>query len=64
MRKRKDARPVFCECGCCGCYHPKEWYGDCRDDSQRLCLDEIEAKFGPLNFDIIPLAVEDGNEGS
>jgi hypothetical protein len=24
------------ECGCCGCYHPAEFAGDCRDDVNRL----------------------------
>jgi hypothetical protein len=23
------------ECGCCSCYHPPEFTGDCRDDSNR-----------------------------
>lgn len=22
-------------CGCCGAYHPKAFYGDCRDDANR-----------------------------
>lgn len=32
---------VYVECGCCGRYHPQEWYGDCRDDAHRFSLDEI-----------------------
>ena len=24
------------ECGCCGAYHRPEFYGDCRDDSERF----------------------------
>lgn len=23
------------ECGQCGCYHPINWTGDCRDDAHR-----------------------------
>ena len=23
------------ECDCCGCYHPADYAGDCRDDERR-----------------------------
>ena len=23
------------ECGCCGCWHRKDYYGDCRNDEER-----------------------------
>ncbi len=26
---------VIYECGFCGCYHPWDWDGDCRDDENR-----------------------------
>ena len=29
-------KKVFFECGCCGCYHPDNFEGDCRDDSNRI----------------------------
>lgn len=29
----------FVECGCCGAYHRADFYGDCREDSERF--DEI-----------------------
>lgn len=25
----------FIECGCCGCYHRDDFYGDCRENSER-----------------------------
>lgn len=24
------------ECGCCGCYHRLDYWGDCRNDSERF----------------------------
>lgn len=30
-----NGAPVLYECGCCGCYHPWSWDGDCRDDANR-----------------------------
>ena len=34
------------ECGGCGCYHPWEWQGDCRDDANRFgAPEDYEAKF-------------------
>ena len=38
--------PKFYNCGICGCWHPAEWDGDCREDKNRFALDEIEAKYG------------------
>lgn len=40
----------FYECGCCGCYHPVNWDGDCRDDENRFAADELDAKFGGSQF--------------
>jgi len=31
----------FYECGICDCIHPWLWNGDCRDDANRLSLDEL-----------------------
>lgn len=30
---------TFVECGCCGCFHPTDFAGDCREDDERF--DEI-----------------------
>jgi hypothetical protein len=32
----------FYECEICGAIHPWEWDGDCRDDSARYALDNLE----------------------
>ena len=32
---------VFIECADCGYYHPEDFYGDCRDDSNRFSYDEL-----------------------
>lgn len=34
--KRKPSCTTGYECGICGCYHPADWDGDCRDDSNRF----------------------------
>jgi hypothetical protein len=26
---------TFTECGCCGAYHRTDFFGDCREDSER-----------------------------
>jgi hypothetical protein len=31
----------FIECGCCGSYHRADYFGDCRNDSERLELENI-----------------------
>lgn len=60
MNESKKTRR-FVECGCCGCYHLHDYWGDCRDDKNRFSLDDI-----PDNDDIIFLQDEDmediGNE--
>jgi hypothetical protein len=33
---------LFIECGCCGEFHPTDFYGDCRDDLNRLHIEDIE----------------------
>ena len=33
--KKKDAVQMV-ECGCCDHHHRADWWGDCRDDSQRF----------------------------
>lgn len=38
--------PQFVECGCCGMWHRDEWDGDCRNDKERLSLEQIYEKHG------------------
>lgn len=37
--------PRFYLCGCCDCYHPINWDGDCRDDANRFAADELDEKY-------------------
>ena len=32
---------MFYECGICDSIHPWDWNGDCRDDANRLTLEDI-----------------------
>lgn len=34
------------ECGICGCCHPWEWDGDCREDANRFFPDDYAAGLG------------------
>jgi len=48
--------PQFYECGCCDCYHPIDWDGDCRDDDNRFAADELDEKFGgSQNWELVEL---------
>lgn len=31
----------YYECGICDCIHPWNWDGDCRDDANRLSLEQL-----------------------
>jgi hypothetical protein len=37
---------AFYECGICRCYHPVEFDGDCREDSQRFTAGELDELYG------------------
>lgn len=45
----------FYECGICECLHPCGYTGDCRDDTQRFALDEVESQFGQDNVTVVPM---------
>lgn len=51
--------PSYYECGICGHYHPLEWNGDCRDDSNRFTQDELTEKHG-MDWTEVPMP---GTEG-
>ena len=56
-------KPEYYECGICGCYHRAEFNGDCRDDSERLDIDEIDdAHGGPMGWDEIEMPGTEGVE--
>lgn len=31
----------WAECGCCGAFHPSNYWGDCRNDDNRFWYDEL-----------------------
>ena len=43
-KKRPKKTLTILECGCCGCYHPDDYFGDCRDDENRFGSPEEAAK--------------------
>jgi len=44
--KKKSLTPDDIEeCGCCGCYHPPNYFGDCRDDAYRFATPEAVIKY-------------------
>lgn len=49
-RRTFKAGQQFAECGCCGHVHRAEFFGDCRDDSERFTSDELERLFGYSEF--------------
>jgi hypothetical protein len=36
----------FFACGCCGHWHPPEFYGDCRNDANRFTTSKLEDQYG------------------
>lgn len=48
------------ECGCCECYHPWDWDGDCREDAQRYGSPEEYAEaIGVSAFEVEVLSAEE-----
>lgn len=48
-----EGKPKFIECGCCGCMHPLNFSGECRDDDNRFTLDQLDVKYGVLGWEEI-----------
>lgn len=44
LKYSKQAKNMI-ECGCCGHYHRKDYYGDCRNDRERFILDFNDEEF-------------------
>lgn len=40
------------ECGCCGAFHLASFFGDCRDDNNRIYPDEYARKVGVEEYDL------------
>jgi len=37
---------LFYECRSCGCYHPVDFDGDCRDDENHFTSGELDETYG------------------
>jgi hypothetical protein len=35
---------TFFDCGCCGCYHRTDFWGDCRENSERFDEAPLDAE--------------------
>ena len=40
---------IIYECGSCGCYHPWDWDGDCREDAYRYGSPEEYVEYHRLD---------------
>jgi hypothetical protein len=48
------------ECGICGCFHPWNWDGDCRDDRNRFAdVEEFATSRGINANDVKTFSMED-----
>lgn len=41
-----EDKPRFVHCGCCECYHPVAFAGDCRDDANRFAAGDLDDRYG------------------
>lgn len=46
MTQQHNMEAVYYQCGICGCLHPWEWNGDCRENANRFTLDQLEDMYG------------------
>ena len=51
---------IIYECGICDCYHPWNWDGDCRDDSNRYSDPDEYAERNNLNIYAMEIRSMDG----
>lgn len=49
----------FYECGICDQLHPCQFAGDCRDDSNRFTIEELEVEYGYENVMTVPMEEAD-----
>lgn len=45
----------FYECGICECLHPCGFTDDCRDEANRFVIDQLDEKYGALNWTAVPM---------
>lgn len=43
---------VYYDCGICDHFHPWDWRGDCRYDTNRLTYDDLDNLHGENNYEI------------
>lgn len=43
---------VYYDCGICGGIHQWRFNGDCRDNANRFTPDQLDAKHGPLSYEL------------
>jgi len=43
---------VYYDCDICDHFHPWDWNGDCRDDTNRLTYDDLDNLHGENNYEI------------
>lgn len=55
------SKPKFYRCGICDCYHAIDWDGDCREDAARFTPDELDAKYGVLGWEEVPMPDSEEN---
>jgi hypothetical protein len=51
----RRAVPTYYDCGICGHCHNVEWNGDCREDARRHTCDDLDARFGPDGWRLVPM---------
>ena len=56
--RRENPPDEWIECGCCDCYHPPDFAGDCREDINRwpskACIEQLDAQaYGDFVSDCI-----------
>lgn len=49
----------YYDCGICGCLHPAQFAGDCRDDANRFASDELDEKHGAYGWTEIEMVNAD-----
>lgn len=47
--------PRFYECGICSQYHSIDWNGDCRQDDARFNPEDLDAKYGSMGWEEVPM---------
>ena len=48
-------KPTYYECGICSQLHPATWDGDCRDDTNRFNVEDLDALHGMSGWEEIDM---------